>query len=522
MLDTDQSKQVFYADDASAAGKLEGLKHWWEELCKHGPDYGYYTNASKTVLIVKKLENLPTARVLFGKTGVTITLKGERHLGAVIGSEEFRCQYVTEKIDAWIKDVEELAEIAKEEPQLAYSAYTKGLSHRWTYLQRTVPNISPLFEPLENAIRNTLIPAMLGRKLSDLERSIVALPLRYGGLGIQNPVLIADQEFQSSNDITNGLKQMIYIQDKNLENLDRAEIASKKQLMKDNKDTKLKEEYDLLKNQLPAPRQRAFIEASQKGASSWLTALPIRRLGFCLNKAEFRDAMALRYNWPITDIHSHCACGSKNDIDHVLVCKLGGYVTFRHNALRDTEAELLREVCRDVKTEPLLLPTNKKDHPHGTITNDQARLDIAATGLWGTFERTFFDVRVTHSGAKSNSTVPLEQLLKRNENEKKRKYSSRVINTEKSSFVPLVYSTAGSVAPECEKHHKRLAEMISNRRKEKYADIINFVRTKVRFALLKSVLMAVQGIRGRNTNKYTPIADIPFGLIPCEQTYECR
>jgi hypothetical protein len=43
MLDTDQSKQVFYADDASAAGKLEGLKHWWEELCKHGPDYGYYT-----------------------------------------------------------------------------------------------------------------------------------------------------------------------------------------------------------------------------------------------------------------------------------------------------------------------------------------------------------------------------------------------------------------------------------------------------------------------------------------------
>jgi hypothetical protein len=522
MLDTDQSKQVFYADDASAAGKLEGLKHWWEELCKHGPDYGYYTNASKTVLIVKKLENLPTARVLFGKTGVTITLKGERHLGAVIGSEEFRCQYVTEKIDAWIKDVEELAEIAKEEPQLAYSAYTKGLSHRWTYLQRTVPNISPLFEPLENAIRNTLIPAMLGRKLSDLERSIVALPLRYGGLGIQNPVLIADQEFQSSNDITNGLKQMIYIQDKNLENLDRAEIASKKQLLKDNKDTKLKEEYDLLKNQLPAPRQRAFIEASQKGASSWLTALPIRRLGFCLNKAEFRDAMALRYNWPITDIHSHCACGSKNDIDHVLVCKLGGYVTFRHNALRDTEAELLREVCRDVKTEPLLLPTNKKDHPHGTITNDQARLDIAATGLWGTFERTFFDVRVTHSGAKSNSTVPLEQLLKRNENEKKRKYSSRVINTEKSSFVPLVYSTAGSVAPECEKHHKRLAEMISNRRKEKYADIINFVRTKVRFALLKSVLMAVRGIRGRNTNKYTPIADIPFGLIPCEQTYECR
>ncbi len=216
-------------------------------------------------------------------------------------------------------------------------------------------------------------------------------------------------------------------------------------------------------------------------------------------------------------LNPNCACGSKNDIDHVLVCKLGGYVTFRHNALRDTEAELLREVCKDVKTEPSLLPTNKKDHPAGTITDDQARLDIAATGLWGTFERTFFDVRVTHGGAKSNCAIPLEQLLKRNENEKKRKYSSRVINTEKSSFVPLVFSTAGSVAPECEKHHKRLAELLSNRRNEKYADIINFIRTKVRFALLKSVLMAVRGIRGKNVHKYTPIADIPFGLIPSEQ-----
>lgn len=274
--------------------------------------------------------------------------------------------------------------------------------------------------------------------------------------------------------------------------------------------------------QLPELKQRSFQEACHKGASSWLAALPLKRLGYCLNKSEFRDAISLRYGWSITNIHTHCACGAKNDIDHVLVCKLGGYVTFRHNALRDAEAELLREVCRDVRTEPLLLPTCKNIHPKGTNTKDQARLDIVATGLWGTFEKTFFDVRVTHSNASSNRGKPIDQLLKQNEKEKKQKYGSRVINTEKSSFVPLVYSTAGCVAIECEKHHKRVAELISLRRKEKYADTINFITTKLRFPLLKSVLIAVRGIRGKNIQKYTPISDIPFGLIPSDKIYECR
>ncbi len=59
-----------------------------------------------------------------------------------------------------------------------------------------------------------------------------------------------------------------------------------------------------------------------------------------------------------------------------------GYV--RRIALRDTDAALLREVCRDVRTEPSLLPvpTNKSCHPPSTNTKDQARLDIVATGLW--------------------------------------------------------------------------------------------------------------------------------------------
>ncbi len=126
-----------------------------------------------------------------------------------------------------------------------------------------------------------------------------------------------------------------------------------------------------------------------------------------------------------------------------------------------------------------------------------------------------------NANAPSNCNMSLEKLLERNEKEKKHKYTSRVINTEKSSFVPLVYSTAGAVAPECDKHHKRVAEVIAIKRRESYSHILNYIRTKVRFALLKSVLIAVRGIRGKEKQGIIPVSDIPFGLIPTETSYEC-
>ena len=41
-------------------------------------------------------------------------------------------------------------------------------------------------------IREKLIPALVGRSVSDIERRILALPVRLGGIGLSNPVLSAD------------------------------------------------------------------------------------------------------------------------------------------------------------------------------------------------------------------------------------------------------------------------------------------------------------------------------------------
>ena len=131
-----------------------------------------------------------------------------------------RSSYIAFWSQALIKDVEELSEIALEEPQLALAAYTKGLCKRWTFVQRTIPDISELFLPLEHTIATKLIPSITGRHVSRLERDLLSLPIRYGGIGIQDPSKTAQLEFESSVRVTAQLTDLIYNQESTLEKLD--------------------------------------------------------------------------------------------------------------------------------------------------------------------------------------------------------------------------------------------------------------------------------------------------------------
>ena len=73
-----------------------------------------------------------------------------------------------------------------------------------------------------------------------------------------------------------------------------------------------------------------------------------------------------------------CDCGAKNDHNHILNCKRGGYVNYRHNNVRDSVAEYLRLVTSDVKIEPLLTPIESPSFQQKGNNADKARLDISA------------------------------------------------------------------------------------------------------------------------------------------------
>ena len=106
----------------------------------------------------------------------------------------------------WSADATQLAKIALSQPHAAYAAFTKGLASRWIYVLRTVPGVARLLQPLEDVIRFIFIPAMTGQAPpNDVERNLFALPPRWGGLGLCNPVYLASQEFDASYKITKPL-----------------------------------------------------------------------------------------------------------------------------------------------------------------------------------------------------------------------------------------------------------------------------------------------------------------------------
>ena len=146
----------------------------------------------------------------------------------------------------------------------------------------------------------------------------------------------------------------------------------------------------------PRKTQRALDLATEKGSSAWLTVLPLQDLGFNLNKREFRDAVKLRYDWPVEDIPSTCACGEAFTVDHSMICKLGGFITQRHNELRDLKAEFLSMVCSDVEIEPVFLDISDEHLNRGSDKVQDARLDVHARGFWERHRSAFFYLRVCH------------------------------------------------------------------------------------------------------------------------------
>ena len=171
----------------------------------------------------------------------------------------------------------------------------------------------------------------------------------------------------------------------------------------------------------------------------------------------------------------------------------------RHNEVRNIEAQLLQEVCRDVQIEPALIPLSGQFFGRSANHQDSARLDVSARGLWGPMEKAFFDVQIFHPNADSNHSKSLPQLYTSHENEKKRSYNQRVVQVEHGTFTPLVFSTTGGESPECMRFHKRLATLLSNRRGEKYCDSIAYIRRKIRFCILRTTLIAIRGYRKPKT-----------------------
>ena len=113
---------------------------------------------------------------------------------------------------------------------------------------------------------------------------MLSLPCHLGGLGIVNPTIIADLQYDASNKVTNPLKDLI-IQQYVMARL--PDVSSIKNKIHTDRRLAYKEAAKDVYSRLSSPSQHAMNLNSETGSSAWLTVLPLQDQGFTLINRSF-------------------------------------------------------------------------------------------------------------------------------------------------------------------------------------------------------------------------------------------
>ena len=127
---------------------------------------------------------------------------------------------------------------------------------------------------------------------------------------------------------------------------------------------------------------------------------------------------------------------------------------------------------------------------------------------------------MTHPNYASNVYKNLGQIYLEHEKAKRSAYEERVLQAEKGSFVPLIFTTSGGMGPSSKILLKRLVEKLSFLKKERTSIVMNHLRTRIRFAILKSTLIALRGNRGKIYSDYISLEDVSLDILPNTRNYE--
>ena len=76
------------------------------------------------------------------------------------------------------------------------------------------------------------------------------------------------------------------------------------------------------------------------------------------------------------------------------------------------------------------------------------------------------------------------------------------MEVQQATFTPLVFTTTGGMAPECQIYHKRLAELLSAKKGEYYSTTMSWIKTRISFAFLwTSIPPVLKGIAFNKESK---------------------
>ena len=123
------------------------------------------------------------------------------------------------------------------------------------------------------------------------------------------------------------------------------------------------------------------------------------------------------------------------------------------------------------------------------LGTDGARADVSSLGFWNPLSQAFFDIRLVNPLAETNWKKDSSVMYKDHEKSKKKEYNDRILEVEKGTFTPLVFSCCGGAGTEATKFIKHLATRISDKRQEQYRLTVSHTRRRIQFDILKTCVI---------------------------------
>ncbi|EJK61421.1 hypothetical protein THAOC_18097 [Thalassiosira oceanica] len=202
------------------------------------------------------------------------TTQGKRHVGGFIGSEDALSAWIEPKVENWTFAIER-ASAAVRYPQTAYTGLARSLQCEWQYICRVVEGAERYLEPLEKAIREEFLPALLGVDKAEIGDDLLTQPDRIQcekrGPGHPEPGLTRRQPESEGSPRVRATGQ---------QSAKTARLATEKASLEE------------MKGRATRRDKKRLERISETGA--FLTVRPSRRDGTELERDEFRDAVLLR------------------------------------------------------------------------------------------------------------------------------------------------------------------------------------------------------------------------------------
>ena len=156
------SMQFWYANDFSATASGGAARPLMKRLGEIGFLRGIFPEPAKSQYVCPAQVTEESAKI--STKGTTLKHEaGAWTLGRHIGSPETRDAWITTQVNDWAHGVKALGKIVTRFPQTSYAGLVKALQNKWTYLQRFTTGNRGLYEPIEKAITDDFLPALLGQ-----------------------------------------------------------------------------------------------------------------------------------------------------------------------------------------------------------------------------------------------------------------------------------------------------------------------------------------------------------------------